>query len=224
MKNKNAILIYLSLIWLITNAADCGNKGNPTPVTCTEENTVKFPQDALDRFYFKEGSYWVYTDSVTHIQYDSVWVYLHTWGASSKKEDGHYGNKCYEFGYLLKKTLSGLHYNLDFNPLLSIEDQLLDYTKERFRIAILDINSGTASLTRFFFNGNNYDTRFTGEVSFQDSVKVNSTMYKDILKLHYPAQHRDFLNDGYWAKNVGLIKYTDLNGTVWELTNYHVIQ
>jgi hypothetical protein len=224
MKSKNNILIFLSLIWLITNAADCGGGGNPEPVTCTEENTVKFPQDALDRFYFKEGSYWVYTDSATSTQYDSVWVYHNTWNSTSKKEDGHYKNKCYEFGYSLIKTLSGLHYNQGLLPVFSIDDKLIDYSNEQFRIELSDILSGTASLTRFYFNGNNYDTRFTGEVSFKDSLEVNSTIYNDILKIHYADQHSDFLNDGYWARNIGLIKYTDFNGTVWELTNYNAIQ
>jgi hypothetical protein len=52
---------------------------------------------------------------------------------------------------------------------------------------------------------------------------VRGKEFYDILKLHYPDQHSYFLNNGYWVKNVGLIKYTDLDGTVWELTKSQII-
>jgi hypothetical protein len=206
---KNATL-YLSfaLLWLITNAADCSRNNNPDPAVCTEQNTVKFPQDALDRLFFKTGSYWVYTDSADHNLYDSVWVYLHNIIVGSKKENGHYKNKCYQYQYLFKENRFGVITREYFNS-QDRNDETLDYTKEVFWYDVKN-ESGSKMVTRFLFMGNTYDTRFTGQVSFQDSIEIGNRIYFD--------------NNACWAKNTCLIKYTDLNGTVWELIRFKVTQ
>ncbi|MDZ4758730.1 MAG: hypothetical protein SGJ10_11430 [Bacteroidota bacterium] len=67
MKRQKAILCLITLLALCIS---CNLNKKPK---CTQSNTVHVPQNAIDYFYFKEGSWWVYEDEATKEQ-DSVWV------------------------------------------------------------------------------------------------------------------------------------------------------
>ncbi len=69
---------FLSCVFigvLLLGGCKCKDNKNPD-TTCTEANTVKLPQDAIDRFFFKTGSYWIYKDSLSNLT-DSFWLNEH---------------------------------------------------------------------------------------------------------------------------------------------------
>jgi len=56
---------------LILSSISCHDDNYPEG--CNKRNTVLLPEDAKARFYFKDGTYWVYQDSISK-EIDSCWV------------------------------------------------------------------------------------------------------------------------------------------------------
>ena len=65
---KHYILLLPIIIFF--SASNCNREKN---LKCTYDNTVKLPPHALDYFYFKVGTWWVYECEQTG-ERDSLWV------------------------------------------------------------------------------------------------------------------------------------------------------
>lgn len=89
--------LFLELLILIQSSS-CSNKNkNEEETVCTTQNTVLVPQDLKDRFFFKEGTYWIYKNIASN-ETDSLWVVLGNVETISvdNKNYGYIKNKCYE--------------------------------------------------------------------------------------------------------------------------------
>ena len=71
----------MSLGFLLIN---CGDKPEPQ-ITCDSTNTAFLPQELLDRFFFNDGTWWVYHDLLTDLR-DSVWLVRSSIGIGKEPE------------------------------------------------------------------------------------------------------------------------------------------
>ncbi len=87
----NIFLISTTIFWLHS----C-EKPKSEPISCTN-NTMPLPQMAKDYFLFKNGSYWVYQNTITQ-QQDSFYVtdFVDWTGNNNQFRYGNELKKCYE--------------------------------------------------------------------------------------------------------------------------------
>lgn len=219
---KLLILILLGLPFIITN---CKEKPFKKLADCTESNTVKFPKDAVSRFYFKDSSYWVYKDSLT-IEKDSVWVMKSSDESRNKFEDVNLKNKCYQYLGVELNTSSGKINRISFRP-NDVNDNLNNpIDNEAFRIEFMYSQLNFNKVYRFFILGQNYDTinEEDGHISFISGYDFNGKSIDSVLLVENPLSNFDIYSKVWYAKNLGMIKYKLKNGSVWELKNYKIKQ
>lgn len=200
---------------------ESGCKPEEKSTVCTNENIVRYPKDAVNRFYFKDSSYWIYED-ITNGLFDSIWVYEDSYEVRSIEEISLASKgKCYE-GFTMKyKSMIGKGFNVILNcngPLYGT-----DYKNERFNIKFYD--------EKFYFNdaigmnGNDYikfDPQY-GNVQLLDSLIVNGIKYDNVLSnLNYNSIEPYQFLESYYAADIGLIKYKLRNGSIWNLIRYKI--
>jgi len=211
------LFIAISSLTLLQN---CGDKPQPK-VVCDSTNTAFLPQELLDRFYFKNGTWWVYMDIIAGIK-DSIWIVRTSFDIFEEPELKKNCEQIADYNY---KT------NISDNWLVSISPQSIAGNKKltnvRYTIFYRNTNKN-ASIYRFDFINGSYQnpTEEGGSVSFQDSLIVKSKVFKDILHLEYQQKPLppEIIKQAWYAKHFGLIKYENWDGKIWELTNYHINQ
>lgn len=229
----NTSILNLSTLFVILNTgfcSSCKDKNEPETV-CTPQNTAYFPQDAKDRFFFKEGTWWVYENSDTK-ETDSIWVTnasFRYWSADNM-EDGNIKNKCYETGrieiyslyngiktHLVQRSFSYIGGKPGINP--AQEHFTLDDA-----IPMFDFRP----VYRFDIFGEQYQTpnQESAEITFKDSIEVNGELYNNVLHYYYPngVSPHDYLEEAWYAKNVGTIKYISKDHSTWILVKSKIIQ
>ena len=97
---KDIIYIVLFITLLITLQSSSCNKTDEPQTHCDSTNTVYLPEDARSRFFFKEGTWWVYKN-ITNNNYDTISLIVENYGIYPvpKKIFGDGFSKCYE-GYV----------------------------------------------------------------------------------------------------------------------------
>ncbi|MCX6186395.1 MAG: hypothetical protein NTU43_05270 [Bacteroidetes bacterium] len=187
------------------------------------------PEDMKARFYFKEGTYWVYKN-IDNSEIDSMWVWdgeniistvnpkWYTMGL----------NKCYEsFSYLVKnKIFDGNNYYSGIGITIHPEDGLIR-PNELFEITETSPLNNFRGDFRIAIRGIKYETQTTAEVLFEDSIITKENLvFKNILNLKYPSQNTvDIYSNMYYAKNIGLVKFVRSNdNSTWELIRYKINQ
>lgn len=96
----NTSIVHLTTLFVILTVAgpcsSCKDKNEPETV-CTPANTVLVPQDMKARFFFKEGTYWIYKNLQTN-ETDSIWVWIsyNDNYPANKLDDSDIKDKCYE--------------------------------------------------------------------------------------------------------------------------------
>ena len=97
----------------------------------------------------------------------------------------------------------------------------------RYAITYRNTSKNTDIFRFDFINGSYQNpTEEGGKISFQDSITIQTKVFKDILHLEYlqkpvPAE---IIKQAWYAKNYGLVKYESWDGRMWELINYHINQ
>lgn len=216
---KKVLKIYL-LVLILPFLYGC-NDNNSIPTDCSPENTILFPQDAIDRFWFTKGSWWIYTDVDTETKFDTVTVINTYQKSSSKAENGHYKNKCYTTQGLGTENSKG-QILTSFFDFIGQDDVL--YNQERF-INQIESSDGHVFITRFRFHGNSYDSIQGSKIEILSEYSIGNEVYKDVLHLKYDTFNQlEFLDDAYWVKGIGLLKFTDRNQTTWRLSDFNVNQ
>ncbi len=226
----NTSILNLSTLFVILNTgfcSSCKDKNEPETV-CTSANTVPVPQDMKDRFFFKEGTYWIYKNLATN-KTDSLWVIANTM-ESINVDDDDYGfikNKCYErFVSTIKSDFQATDsyhnvYAIIIHPKKGQPDSEL--------FGLEDFNLPLDRLAyRIENRGGQYENQMGAEIELTDSlVTADNIVYKDILHLYYPTgtSTYDYLRDMYYAKNKGLVKFKrNTDNSEWELIRYNIIQ
>ncbi len=192
---------------------------------CTDKNIVKVLPHAMDFFYFKTGSWWVYEEE-TSGEKDSVWVGLHqtkTSNATVSKRDCHCGKgKCVEefstsfFSSNAKgKSLYGFNIgsSLIEGEFTIMEGGNIYKNASGYRITYRDYKYDKESPTYGIYED-------------LDSIVVNGKTYKDILHHYYPKQDNipDWQHEAWYARNIYLVKFRLWDGTTWNLVKYNINQ
>lgn len=201
----------------------CGHKHPKSNDTiCSSSNTAYFPSDAKARFFFKSGTWWLYKSNASLT--DSIYISQGQMEIAPppSKVFGEIKDKCYESGTMLK--IANYVGNSSSQYAYQQPKSDMNYSKELFQIIEI-IGMGT-SLYRFEMHGNNYVTAQDGGiVTFEDSIVTSYDTLKNVLHLSYPtAIHNDYIQDGWYVQNIGLVKYIHKDGTIWELYKYHIKQ
>ncbi len=192
---------------------------------CTDVNTLKIPQEIKDRFFFKDSSYWIYRDSISG-EIDSCWI-SNSWQSISnaEKTSPNSKGKCFEgISYELNSLYTNKH-QIFINPFFS--DLSTPFENESFQIIYSGkYNNNRISFTRISYIGLKLDTfNFEGgEISKLNIVSVKNVTYSDIVYLNYALPSIDIFKRIYYANKVGIIKYEDNKGRVWELIRNKIKQ
>ena len=196
---------------------------------CSNANSVFVPQDMKDRFYFKDGTYWIYININTN-ETDSMWVWKSS-NAVSCVDSKVYGNgfsKCYEsFNYRVKNlaAINGDKYYTNIG--INVSPVKGTSNSELFGISDFYLKDQIESY-RVDNRGGVYENQMGEIMVMMDSVVVqNNLVYRNVFRLFYPpgARTYDYLLDTYYAKNIGLVKFNRrVDSTEWELIRYHIVQ
>ena len=220
--SKKILLLCLLSIFLLT----C--KKDDSDLVCTDANTIKPAKDAIDYFYFKKGTWWLYKEDSTMIT-DSIWIsrdsiYPENY-TSLKQHCGCGTGKCSNH-YLITfsnrihnpstgKPLNGIGIVTSFS---SGEGDVLEGSDYCY------LGSGI----RIAYKTDKYRTPTDQGAILEniDSIKVSSHVFKDIIHQYYPSQNNipDWLHEAWYARNMYLVKYRKYDGTNWSLINYHIVK
>ncbi|MCO5254272.1 MAG: hypothetical protein M9892_07925 [Bacteroidetes bacterium] len=211
---------------------------------CRELTPILLEQEMLDWVYFKEGSYWIYRDTISGIM-DSIYV---TDARIDREEYQSSRENCpsaiYDVIYVITNSSLGYKFQLDGKYGMS-SGVHNDTTNIRGNILIRNLNhtggDGGYSLYMFFPVVQGTIGRWASSWTFikHDTIfpiyEVAGKQYENVLRVHdnangaYSAETKF-----YHAKHIGVIKKEiyemDKDNPnpkllqVWELTDYKVIQ
>ena len=209
------------------------NWGGPI---CKESNTIKIPQHALDYFYFKTGSWWVYKCVQTG-ERDSVWVSEGELKADKykvdKKECDCGWGKCYQVAHTYFKSsrseklgvLLFIDYLFAFSRISKNESERLCEVRESFRLY-----ENSYPGYKMQYDGKNAFEPFSGlnaQVENIDQLQILGNTFSKILKYSYPnnPDPPDWIYEAWFARNIHLVKYRlHKDNTIWELEKYNIVQ
>lgn len=76
--------------------------------------------------------------------------------------------------------------------------------------------------------GGQYETpnQEGAEIVFEDSITINGKTYNNVMYYFYPPNtaNPDYLQEAWYAKNVGTIKYISKDNSTWVLIKSNIIQ
>jgi hypothetical protein len=192
MKLKLIIFLLILITILNIQCSKTPPSSNNTPtITCDSANTVLIPADMKARFYFKEGTYWIYKN-IYNGELDSMWVWLsqNKIEPTNPKISQKGLDKCYEWFSLQtrSKSFSSNYYsNIGTGSRPKDENNRND---EQFYISELSPLNNFRGNFRIEIRGNLYETQTDAEVLFEDSVITEENLvFKNILNLKYPFQN-----------------------------------
>ena len=218
-------ILFLSLLFALLSTC----KKSDFNLECTDANTVKSPKDALDYFYFKEGTWWLYREDSTGLT-DSVWVSHSTMNSenptSLKRACGCGHGKCVQniliiFENRLHNSSLGEHLNgisigpTNFDPTQGDVTEGSDYCF-----------LGSGVRMSFLYSHFKSPTDQGSILENLDSIKVAGHFFKNIIHQYYPNQNNipDWLHESWYARGIYLIKYKKYDGTNWSLIDYHIVK
>ncbi|RYD80993.1 MAG: hypothetical protein EOP53_07260 [Sphingobacteriales bacterium] len=214
-----------SVIILMLISLTCRKDGK---ITCTDKNTIQINQHALDYFYFKEGTWWVYEEEGTGNQ-DSVWVsngnryFENPW--ELKKYCRCNRGKCVETAYMrFENAENNMNLNQQVLYRYKIEAGWQDGE------ATISEGSGayfSASSIRFEFVNNQpkSPTWSGGGVENMKTINIKDEVYENIMHIYYANEDvDDWLQEAWYAKNIYLVKFRKNDNTTWNLVKYNIVK
>lgn len=222
---KTFIFLLLTCL-LFPFLQNCGTTDTPT-YECTPDITIPFPQDALDRFYFKTGTWWVYEEINNPGVEDSVWVEK-SYGISEIPDPKDYGRtktkKCYDYHHVeIRSDRFGL---LACNFRTGAVVEGFDYDSEFFRVTKTGEMANYITTCIASLNGNTYrpENCNKNKVNMVDTLTTPTKIYTNILLVEKDKGTMDFMDVAWYVKNVGLVKFEKADGSEWELVRYTIVQ
>jgi len=203
----------------------CLHSCKPDDNTPPAPRVFKAPQEVIDYCYFKEGTYWIYRDSVSG-QYDTVSVISSNFDTLTNTNDG---VKEYYDIFLVTTYSSYDKYNENIR--LQARPWLITGAPIVFYIKYKPGDSKGSTFYHFYPYeiGKMYsiaNDKIT-ILNTQNSLFVGSNTFLNIVAF----AHSKDPNYGYsatiiyQAKNIGIIKKViTAKNQVWELINYNIVQ
>ena len=199
-------------------------KSEPSPISCTN-NTMPLPQMAKDYFLFKDGSYWVYKNTITQ-QQDSFYVsdFKNLTGDNSQYKYGNKLKRCYEFYSYKLSTTIGITIGIGILP--SFPNNDLSFQNQPFFINETNSITGQLYPKAEFVGDSLYRTNYVldGIVMIIDTIEIDTQTFNNVLYFNNPNGGINYVTDSYYAKNIGLIKFTTNDNQTYELIKYHINQ
>ncbi|MGZ5245445.1 MAG: hypothetical protein ACXWD4_16100 [Bacteroidia bacterium] len=214
-------LLVLLLPFLLFTTCDKKNY-----FQCTSRNTTPILDHAMDYFFFKTGSWWVYEEESSG-ERDSVWVGLDgiksDESTAAKRDCNCGGGRCTQeawVSFYSKKhdgnSIYGFRIYSDFE-----EDGVTDIL-ESGRIY------NNASGHRITYRGKEYNKQSPTYGTYEDleSITVKGKTYTDILHHYYTQQDNipDWQHEAWYARNIYLVKFRLWDGTTWNLVKYNIVK
>ncbi|MBI1306449.1 MAG: hypothetical protein GC181_07535 [Bacteroidetes bacterium] len=212
MINKNLFVAIGTLVCLsFSSCQDCDDcTSKKIDPSCSESTTRFLQSDLLERFFFESGSFWIYKSHTGVLDTFKVISSIRQVGKNPDVSK----EICLQAANNIIKTSTRGNWSVNSETSLS-----------GFADVIYSNDNGS-SVYRFSytdsicdaFNGEN------GQISILDSFIVNSDTFKNVLRLVYPAQinRNEYLRTAYFVKGVGMVKYTDWDGNVWDLESFSI--
>ena len=189
---------------------------------CSKIEGVFLPKDAANRFVFDSLSYWVYSNSPLGLDIYAISSFHDTMQIFNGDE---YTNRCYEYkSMVFESNTSLMKYEASVSPIshkIKVKDEFKPYSDMHFHLRFTKFSNGFYT-DMIILKGNTYLTPFTTSMELIDSIEINNNVYQDILKLEIIEQESGFFKEAFWARDIGLVSYTDLNNVKWNITSYKI--
>ena len=219
--NARILLILSSLVVLLTACPEKGKDPEPEPVqdpytpvnTCGKTEFPTIDPSLMDQFLFKQGSYWIYTDSASGA-IDSIYCY----GPVTKK-----GTFKYDIPHIGPCTYHYTYANDSINPSASAYPSPYNYYLWDDHVYICH-PYGTFGVHLF----DNSSGQLTGQhqTQFYPTMIIQSNSYTDVYKFSFASGYWNYQCGYYYMKSgVGIIKMQLIgNGQtkVYELMRYKI--
>lgn len=230
MKKLHLIFLLLFLSLALTN---CNREKN---LKCSDANTVKVPPHAIDYFYFKVGTWWVYECEQTG-ETDSLWVSENDRYAGNPlraKQDCSCGKGlCFQEAYthiVNKKSVSSNLILLSYfmgHYLSDVANPIDDYGRSELREYRSDVHTSGYKID--YINQNYINKSTTGAaLSSFDTLTVKGKTDNNIFEYKYDTgssgSYPDWYLIAWYSKNISLIKYIKTDKTIWNLIKYNIVK
>ena len=215
----------LYLLLLLAPVCMCLHSCKPDDNTPPAPGVFKAPQEVIDYCYFKEGTYWIYRDSVSG-QYDTVSVISSNFDTLTNTNDG--VKEYYDiFDVITYRSFD------KYNEATWLRDRpwLITGAPIVYQTRYKPGDSKGTSIYHFHpytlgrkIEDNNDIISLSGALA---SYTVLSQSYQSILVFsHAKDPNYDYSSTKiYQAKNIGIIKKViTAKNQVWELINYNIVQ
>jgi hypothetical protein len=222
MKTLIQLILFTSLL-LLLQAVSCKSPDDKK-LDCNN-NTMQLPQMAKDYFLFKDGSYWVYKNTITQ-QQDFFYVsdFKNLTGDNSQYKYGNKLKRCYEFYSYKLSTTIGITIGIGILP--SFPNNDLSFQNQPFFINETNSITGQLYPKAEFVGDSLYRTNYVldGIVMIIDTIEIDTQTFNNVLYFNNPNGGINYVTDSYYAKNIGLIKFTTNDNQTYELIKYHINQ
>lgn len=208
-----SFILYGILFW--------GCKKKDVQTTCTSENTINYPNDFYERFYFNDSSYWIFKDTANDYL-DSLFVLRLTEHIASFPTEINpiAKGKCYKNFSIIYRSLLGLNYTQPMYP--HGANKGAPYEEERFTI---NYEKNSTFMEGFAMDGDKYvfhDDEY-GKREMLDSIDINGTVYKNVLfESNENNINPHLFLQAYYVRNIGLVRYKLKNNSIWNLVKYKI--
>jgi hypothetical protein len=222
LSGKRLTLFSALAISLLCLSASCKDKNKPSYCTQNPQNCATV-STAKDFFLFKEGSWWVYEEEMTH-ERDSMYVNLYTGGTN----------------YQMQIKSARTDYEYFYFPVYSESPNCSQTNPVYGKCVLVKVNKAkpgdfVGEGVSFFVNFKKGDSEYSfnteyannqiivseifqgytlGELSFGQTVKIHEL--NTYIEGIQPTNH-------YYSKGIGLVRKELLDSNqVWNLVSYHI--
>ena len=215
----------LYLLLLLAPLCMCLHSCKPDDNTPPAPRVFKAPQEVIDYCYFKEGTYWIYRDSVSG-QYDTVSVISSNFDTLTNTNDG--VKEYYDiFEVITYRSFDKYNEAIWLRDMPWLIHGVPIVNSKKYKAG------DTKGSTIYHFYPYQIGASKEGPydkvtiIELSNSLTINSKSFYNIITFYHTkdARYQETETIEYQSKKIGIIKrrIPKLN-QVWELINYNIVQ
>ncbi len=181
--------------------------------------TYYVSKEMLRYCWFPNDSYWIYEEGDSSGDFDSVYASHAGTQITKDPDDSGYNWE----NYTLALTIRGRRRFQSTNAWPSGVDgsHTLSEMIEYYSNSMVEESDYMLS-----WDTQGPDTPFvyvnTQIVGHYDSMEIRGVVYHDVIEVATHPLEADYTHNVVWAKDVGVIRRSIVDGTVWSLVRYHI--